>query len=67
MIVVTDRVKDLLFLAAKRSTSKTVKAVSNTIISGIIGVKSVRLMNSILFTQELSSPLLEAGSCHRLY
>jgi hypothetical protein len=56
--VVTARVKDLFFLAAKRSTSKTVQAVSSTIISGIIGVKSVKLMNSILLTQELSSSVI---------
>jgi hypothetical protein len=51
--VVTAKVKDLSFFEAKRSTSKTVKAVNKTIISGIIGVKSVKLMNSILITQEI--------------
>jgi hypothetical protein len=60
MIVVTARVMDLFFLVAKRSTNKTVQAVRSTIISGKIGVKSVKLMNSILLIQELSSSVVES-------
>ena len=45
---------------AKRSTNKTVQAVRSTVISGKIGVKSVKLMNSILLIQELSSSVVES-------
>ena len=56
IIVVTANVKDLSFSGAKRSASNTVQAVKSTIISGMIGVKSAIVMNSILFTQEFYAP-----------
>ena len=45
-MVVTANVNDHSFCGAKRSTNKTVQAVTSTIISGMIGTKSANVMNS---------------------
>ena len=47
-IDVKAKVEDLSRLESKRSTINTVKAVKIMIISGKIGIKSFKLINSIL-------------------